>query len=157
VGTPPAVDVRLAGRGDADAIGGLLHDFNTEFGEPTPGARALAARVAELLDQGDTCVLLAGSPPVGIAVLRFRLSIWTPGLECYLAELYVAPRLRGRGIGRALMNAVLDLARQRGADYIELGTEEDDTAARALYESLGFSNRGGKADGPVSYFYELEL
>lgn len=40
---------------------------------------------------------------------------------------------------------------------MDLGTGEDDVAARALYESLGFSNRGGRPDGPVNYFYEREL
>jgi hypothetical protein len=30
-------------------------------------------------------------------------------------------------------------------------------AARALYESLGFSNRGGRPDGSINYFYEREL
>ena len=49
------------------------------------------------------------------------------------------------------------LARGRGADHMDLGTSEDDVAARALYESLGFRNREGRADGPVSYFYEREL
>ena len=49
------------------------------------------------------------------------------------------------------------VARREGADRMELGTEEDDRAARALYESLGFDNRAGKPDGPVSYFYEREL
>jgi len=32
-----------------------------------------------------------------------------------------------------------------------------DTAARALYESLGFTNREGKPDGPINYFYERDL
>jgi ribosomal protein S18 acetylase RimI-like enzyme len=55
------------------------------------------------------------------------------------------------------MGAAIDLARDRGADYMELGTGEQDLAARALYESLGFSNREGKPDGPINYFYEREL
>jgi hypothetical protein len=55
------------------------------------------------------------------------------------------------------MAAVLDLARVEGASDIHLGTSEDDLAARALYESLGFSNREGRPDGPVQYFYEREL
>jgi ribosomal protein S18 acetylase RimI-like enzyme len=102
-------------------------------------------------------VLLAGDGPDGIAVLRFRRSIWTPGLESYLAELYVAPYLRGSGLGRALMNAAIELAREQGADYMDLGTGEQDTAARALYESLGFTNNEGRPDGPVNYYYEREL
>jgi ribosomal protein S18 acetylase RimI-like enzyme len=149
--------VRRAERSDADAIGRLLDDFNREFDEPTPGATALAERVRQLLDAGDTVILLGGGRPDGLAVLRFRLSIWLEGLECYLAELYVVPDRRGQGLGRALMEAAMDVARAEGATYMELGTGEDDVAARALYESLGFDNHGGRPDGPLNFFYEREL
>jgi len=149
--------VRLGGGSDAADIARLLHDFNLEFEEQTPGAERLAARMRGLLEEGDTAVLLAGPGPEGIAVLRFRPSLWSEGLECYLAELYVAPETRGRGLGRALMEAAIALARARGADYMDLNTGEQDVAARALYESLGFDNREGKADGPVVYYYEREL
>jgi ribosomal protein S18 acetylase RimI-like enzyme len=90
-------------------------------------------------------------------VLRFRPALWSDALECYLPELYVVPHKRGHGLGRALMEAAIDVARREGADHMDLGTSEDDVAARALYESLGFSNREGKADGPISYFYERDL
>jgi ribosomal protein S18 acetylase RimI-like enzyme len=40
---------------------------------------------------------------------------------------------------------------------MDLGTSEDDEAARALYERLGFTNREGKPDGPVMFFYERDL
>jgi GNAT superfamily N-acetyltransferase len=153
----PRAAVRVATSADAEAVGRLLHDFNTEYDDVTPGPVALAARVRELLAGGDTTILLAGSGPDGLAVLRFRLAIFTAGLECYLAELYVTPPERGHGLGRALMEAAIAEARARGADYMELGTSEDDVAARALYESLGFVNREGGPDGPISYFYEREL
>ncbi len=149
--------IRRADVADAEAIGRLLHDFNSEFDESTPGPRRLAERVRQLITEGEITVLLAGAGPDGVAVLRFRPSIWTQGLESYLAELYVVPDRRGQGLGRALMEAAIDLARREGADYMDLGTGEDDVAARALYESLGFDNRGGKPDGPVNYFYEREL
>jgi len=149
--------VRPADAADAEIIGRLLHDFNTEFDEPSPGPRALAERIRELLDAGETTVLLSGDEAHGLAVLRFRPALWTKALECYVAELYVTPAQRGHGAGRALMEAAIELARERGADHMDLGTGEDDSAARALYESLGFSNRGGRAEGPVNYFYEREL
>jgi ribosomal protein S18 acetylase RimI-like enzyme len=150
--------VRRAELADAEAVGRLMHDFNAEFDEPTPEPAQIAERIRELLAGGDTAILLAGSGPDGLAILRFRLAITTPGLECYLAELYVVPARRGQGLGRALMNAAIDEARARGADYMDLGTSEDDVAARALYESLGFVNReGGCPDGPISYYYEREL
>jgi hypothetical protein len=82
-----APQVRIAGRGDADAIGRLLYAFNREFGDPTPEPSALAERMRQLLGGADTVVLLAGAGPDGLAVLRFRPAIWSTGLECYLAEL----------------------------------------------------------------------
>jgi ribosomal protein S18 acetylase RimI-like enzyme len=149
--------VRRGEAADADAIGRLLHDFNTEYDDPTPGPAALAARIRELLAGGDTIVLLAGDGPDGLAVLRLRPSIWSAALECYLAELYVVPDRRGRGLGRALMEAAIAAARDAGADHMDLGTSEDDAAARALYERMGFTNREGSPDGPVMYVYEREL
>jgi ribosomal protein S18 acetylase RimI-like enzyme len=148
--------VRPAEAADAEAVGRLLHDFNTEFDEPTPDPPALAERIRELLPTGETKVLLAGEGPDGVAVLRFRPALWTRALECYLAELYVVPELRGRGLGRALMEAAMELARAEGADRMELGTSDDDVAARGLYESLGFVNTEGPG-GPLMYFYERDL
>lgn len=149
--------IRRATLTDAATIARLLHDFNSEYHEPTPGADALADRLRELLAADQVTVLLAGQPACGLSVLRFRPAIWSPGLECYLAELYVVPQRRGQGIGRALMEASIDLARSEGADYMDLGTSEDDVAARSLYESLGFNNTEGKPGGPVNYYYEREL
>jgi ribosomal protein S18 acetylase RimI-like enzyme len=152
-----AVGVRRADAADADAIGRLLHDFNREFDDPTPEPAWLAERVRRLIAEEELAVLLVGQGPHGLAALRFRPAIWSEGLECYLAELYVVPERRGRGLGRALMEAAIELARSEGADTMDLGTAEDDHAARALYESMGFDNRGGKPGGPVNYFYEREL
>ena len=149
--------VRVAVLGDVQDVARLLHDFNTEYDDPTPGPTALAVRLKELLEGGDTLVLLAGGGPDGLAVLRFRLAIWSAGLECYLAELYVKPARRGRGLGRALMEAALGAARERGAHTMDLGTDETDTAARRLYESLGFSNRSHGDHGPTMYVYERDL
>lgn len=154
---PDAGEVRVAEPGDAEAIGRLLHDFNVEFDEPTPGSGVMASRVRRLLEIGEITVLLGGGAPDGLALLRFRPSLWTDSLDAYLEELYVIPARRGHGLGRALMEAAIELARRRGAADMHLGTSEADVAARALYESLGFSNREGGPDGPIQYFYEREL
>jgi ribosomal protein S18 acetylase RimI-like enzyme len=148
--------IRRATEADTEVIGRLLHDFNAEFDLPTPGARALAKRMKQLLGADDTIVLLAEESD-GIAVLRLREAIWDEALECYLAELYVVPDQRGRGLGRALMESAISNARAEGATYMDLGTSEDDVAARALYESFGFINREGGPEGPISYYYERDL
>lgn len=149
--------VRLAAAADAADVGRLLHDFNSEYGDYTPGSEAMAKRIGELLESGDVTVLIGGPGPDGLALLRFRPSLWSETLDCYLEELYVVPEKRGHGLGQALLEAAMDRARSIGAAYMDLGTAETDTAARALYEKLGFDNREGKPDGPVNYFYEREL
>jgi ribosomal protein S18 acetylase RimI-like enzyme len=139
-------------------IGELLHAFNQEFGDPSPGAEIVAARARDLIASDAATFLLVGEPPVGIAMLRFRETVWSDRLDAYLEEFYVAPAHRGHGLGRALLQRVLEVARERGAGRIDLGTAVDDRAARALYESLGFTNFE-KADDPGTrmLFYELEL
>ena len=157
MGPDVSASVRRATDVDMPAAGRLLHDFNREFAEPTPPPDVLADRLRRLVLGGDTVVLLAGREPVGVAVLRFRGAIWSSGLECYLAELYVAPERRGRGVGRALMDAAVHEARERGADTMEIGVDEPDLVARRLYESMGFTNRTGGPDGPLMYLYERRL
>ena len=153
--SPPVL--RAATAEEAAIVAKLLHDFNREFDEPTPTVDQLAGRMADLIAGGETVVLLVGENADGLAVLRFRPAIWSKGLDCYLAELYVRPPSRGRGLGRALMEAALSEARQRGADTIEIGVDEPDLVARRLYESLGFSNRSGGSTGPIMSVYELDL
>ena len=145
------MNVRLAEPADAETVGRLLHDFNTEFGDTTPGPDKLAERVRELLAADEIAVLVVDG---GVAVVYFRPSLWTDARECYLAELYVVPDRRGHGLGRALLDAATALARDNGADYMCLATSEDDVAARSLYESSGFSHRD---DGSLMLFYEREL
>jgi ribosomal protein S18 acetylase RimI-like enzyme len=142
---------------DAPEVARLLHDFNTEYSEPVPPADVLADRIAQFIESDEATFLLAGSGPDGVAEIRFRLSIMTGALDAYLEELYVARAKRGQGLGRALLDAAMETARERGATRMELGTSEDDVAARALYESAGFSDREGRPDGPVMLFYECDL
>jgi ribosomal protein S18 acetylase RimI-like enzyme len=150
-------EIRRAVVGDAEAVATLLHDFNTEYGDPTPGVPALTKRICELLENEEIAVLLAGDPPLGFALFRTRPSLWSSANDVYLEELYVVPEKRGRGIGRRLLNAAMDTARQSGADHFELTTGETDTEARALYESTGMTNRESSPDGPRMLYYELDL
>jgi len=143
--------------GDAADVARLLRDFNLEYDEPTPEMEELTTTISRLLEEDEIAVLLAGDGPDGLSLFRFRPGIWSAGDETYLQELYVVPPLRGRGIGRALLEATIELARERGADGIDLNTGETDTTARALYESMGFTNREGSPDGPSMLFYEREI
>ncbi len=149
--------VRLATPSDAAVFGRLLHAFNSEFGDPTPEPDVIAERAAPLIKSGEVVVLFGGSGPEGFAQLRFRPSLYSGALDAYLEELYVVPERRGQGLGRALLEAAIEHARERGATRMDLNTSTDDDAARALYESAGFTNREGKPDGPTMLYYEREI
>ena len=149
--------VRKARPADAAVAAHLMHDFNKEFDERIDDPAVLERRYREQLSSGEVTVLLVGDGPDGFAQLRYKSQIYSDAPTAYLEELYVAPARRGGGLGRSLLEAAMEEARRHGADHMDLGTSEDDTAARGLYESAGFTNREGKPDGPVMLYYEREL
>jgi GNAT superfamily N-acetyltransferase len=150
-------EVRIANAADALTFGRLLHAFNVEFDEETPAAEVIAQRAAPLIESGEVTVLFVGEGPDGFAQLRFRPSLYTGALDAYLEELYVVPERRGHGLGRVLLEAAIEHARDRGASHLDLNTSETDVAARALYESAGFTNHEGGPDGPRMLYYERDI
>ncbi|WP_017975088.1 GNAT family N-acetyltransferase [Actinopolyspora halophila] len=149
---------RVCSSTEAAETAELLDRFQREFDEYTPGPAVLADRVREHITCGFSVFVLAGPPRTGVAQLRFRAGLYTGKPLCTLEELYVVPESRGLGHGRAVLEAALELARERGASAMELGTAVGDTAARGLYESLGFTNleKPGRPETRMLY-YEREL
>jgi len=148
--------VRHAGPDDAAEVAQLLHDFNVEFSDPTPGVAALITRLRELLEAREVTVLLSEERQTGLALLRFRPLLWSEGLDAYLEELYVVPDRRGRGQGRTLLETAMQVARDAGAIRLDLATSVDDTAAIGLYESCGFTNLE-RPGGPSMIYFERDL
>lgn len=155
-GAPRAA--RVATVTDTAEIGRLLHRFQGEYASFTPGAEVLAQRAAAHLSSGASGFVLAGAPDAGVAQLRFREYLITGEIVCTLEELYVAPEHRRHGHGRAIMDTAFRIARQHAATSMELNTSADDTAARAFYTELGFTNleRAGDEHSQMLY-YEREL
>lgn len=60
---------------------------------------------------------------------------------CYLQDLFTAPDVRGRGVGRALIEAVTDWARERDCSRVYWNTHESNSTARRLYDKVA-ENRG---------------
>ncbi len=73
---------------------------------------------------------------VGIVHYLFHRSGWSISDSCYLQDLFVAPGIRGSGIGRALIGAVAEKAREAGSSRLYWHTHETNKAAQALYDKV---------------------
>ena len=132
-------DVRYAAPEEAGDVARLLHDFNTEFDTPSPGVEVLQVRLDSLLRSPDTLAILAGHPAIAMALVTLRTNVWYSGPVALLDELYVAPELRNRGIGTAIMQMLHSFAHQNGVGLIEINVDVGDTDARRFYERHGYS------------------
>jgi GNAT superfamily N-acetyltransferase len=132
--------VRLATQEDAADVARLMIGFRNWWGREQPSDEHFEAGVRRLLAEPQTEFLIAGEPATGVCQLRYRYGIWYHGEDCWLEDLYVAEDARGTGVGRSLVEAALERARERGCARIELDANEANPAALALYESLGFES-----------------
>ena len=73
---------------------------------------------------------------IGFTHCLFRPSTWTETDYCYLEDLFVDPSIRGRGVGRALMNRVVELAKEKNSKRVYWTTQEFNKTARVLYDSI---------------------
>jgi GNAT superfamily N-acetyltransferase len=72
----------------------------------------------------------------GIVQYLFHRSTWTPGNYCYLQDLFVSESGRGHGVGRALIEAVYENAKQAGASRVHWLTQTTNAQARILYDQV---------------------
>jgi GNAT superfamily N-acetyltransferase len=86
---------------------------------------------------------------VGIAHYLFHAHGWSTHEACYLQDLFVDPAIRGRGYGRALIEAVAGVARERRCHSFYWQTMAGNTTARRLYDTLA------RHDGSIVYDYPL--
>ena len=110
---------------------------------------------AEASLEDDRCYLLVAErdgQPVGLlSAFRFP-DIECGGLLVYLYDIEVAESERRQGIGKAIVNELVDLCDSDDVDLIWAGTEADNHAARATFEATG-----GELDSDSYTEYEWEL
>ncbi len=74
---------------------------------------------------------------VGYACLYWHFSSTDAAETVLMNDLYVDPAVRGHGVGRALIEASADVARERGSHHLEWATAPDNATAQRLYDSTG--------------------
>ena len=77
---------------------------------------------------------------VGIAHYIFRPSTWDVEDFCYLEDLFVDPKVRGAGVGRALINELEKIATAKGSKRLYWTTATDNEVARKLYDKVAITD-----------------
>jgi GNAT superfamily N-acetyltransferase len=78
---------------------------------------------------------------VGLAHYIFRPSTWAENDFCYLEDLFTDPAVRGKGVGRALINELHKIAIDRGSKRLYWTTAPDNETARKLYDKVAITDR----------------
>lgn len=86
---------------------------------------------------------------VGLAHYIFHRSTTRLNKVCYMQDLFTAERVRGRGIGRQLIEAVYQAAREAGSSRVYWQTQTTNEAGRALYDKVA------KHVGFIVYSHEI--
>ncbi len=78
---------------------------------------------------------------IGLAHYIFRPDTWEIEDFCYLEDLYVDPKSRQKGVGRALIKAVEDIAVAKGSKRLYWTTAPDNEVARRLYDKVAITDK----------------
>lgn len=120
----------------ADLAAIFDRSFEGYYAPVSTTARSLEQRVrTEHIDLASSYVAMAGGSPAGLALIARR------GRTSRVAAMGLVPAWRSKGLGRTLMQRVLDEARGRGDARMILEVIDANHAARALYEKVGFRAR----------------
>ena len=151
-GSAQAVTSRAA-LDDLDALATLFDGYRVFYKQPSDPALARAF-IEERLRLGESVIFIArddNGEALGFTQLYPMFSSVAARRIWVLNDLFVASTARKRGVARALMDRARDFATGKGALRLILETAEDNHAAQALYESLGYVCESGERH------YSLEL
>lgn len=138
----PTVTVRSLARADHAAWLPLWEGYNAFYGRY--GATALPAEISattwsrffDAYEPMHALVAVADGQMLGLAHYLFHRSTIRIEPSCYLQDLFTVPAARGRGVGRALIEAVYERARAAGCSRVYWQTHESNATAMALYDRV---------------------
>lgn len=139
---PGLIHVRRIQRADDAGWRRLWDGYNAFYGRSGPTALAEAITQAtweRFFDPAEPVEALlaeASGQIVGLAHCVFHRSTTRLHDVCYLQDLFTAEQVRGRGVGRRLIEAVYDAARQAGSSRVYWQTQATNAAGRALYDKV---------------------
>jgi ribosomal protein S18 acetylase RimI-like enzyme len=155
------VEADLARPDHQDAVRALIAAYAND---PMGNGGPLPADVMERLIPGlqrhpTTLILLAyvGREPAGIATCFVGFSTFYARPLVNIHDLAILPGFRGRGVGRQLLEGVLDKARKLGCCKVTLEVHEGNMRAKQIYEAAGFAEGAAREPGGRWLFYSRPL
>jgi len=146
------ITVREANLMHPKQAGAVVRLIDAYAMDPMGRSAALSADVKQVLADRlarhpTTVIFLAyeDDDPVGVAVCFRGFSTFAAKPILNVHDLAVLPDRRRRGIGKRLLEAAIESARELGCAKVTLEVREDNAAAQALYRSVGI----GPNDGPL--------
>ena len=136
------VSIRSARHEDYDQWLSLWEGYNAFYGRS--GATALSpditamtwARFFDAYEPMHALVAEEAGRLIGLAHYLFHRSTTAIALSCYMQDLFTSEPARGKGVGRALINAVYDQAKAAGAPRVYWQTHETNLTAMQLYDKV---------------------
>ena len=134
----PRIAVRPVARADRREWERLWQGYNDFYERTVPAAVTVATweRFFDAYEPMHALVAEQGGRLTGLVHYIFHRSTRFDGPTCYLQDLFTAPKARGGGVGRALIEAVYERAREGGAARVYWHTHETNETAMKLYDKV---------------------
>lgn len=146
--THSPIRFRRGGPQDAALIDGMIHALAAGLGTPLK----VTASVADFIQALSTSpprihAVIAESEdaPAGLCLWFPYFSTWRGQSGLFIQDLYVAPHMRGSGLGAGLLRAALEQAGELSPRFLRLSVNHTNEAARGFYARLGFSEFSDEA------------
>ena len=137
--------IRTATLADEEAVLALLPQLFEAPGSRPPGYTDKRGRagIRWAVERPDADILLAldSDALVGLASVYADIQSIRYGKRCWLQDLVVSKEARGRGIGRALLDAATEWARERGSTHLQLSSGMGRVDAHRFYRRQGMSDQ----------------
>jgi GNAT superfamily N-acetyltransferase len=134
----------------SDLIEAMVVEVGRMYGGRIDREGLPKAGPAELSPPGGGCVVgWLGGEAVAVGGVK---ALPEPG-HCEIKRMYVVDEARGRGVARALLGALEDLARSLGHEVARLDTGAHQPHAQRLYESAGYATIGNFNANPVASWW----
>lgn len=137
-----SITVRSIAPQDFEAWLPLWLGYNRFYGRSGPTALAgevtamTWSRFFDAYEPVHALVAESGGELVGLTHYLFHRSTTRIVPVCYLQDLFTAESVRGRGVGKALIEAVYEQARAAGCDRVYWQTHETNATAMRLYDQV---------------------